>query len=150
MSSLEKLLGEAHVVGILRGCSLPGHGGLAHENELGDVGEGQGIATGDAFPDELPDEIAEEEIDFIGGGEGADILEKLGGENLGVYRGCICLETAGVVGAERRASGAAGGTMMGVNHHAAAVAAGVLVLALLIGVLFWGHGLAFRKIELRT
>jgi len=37
-----------------------------------------------------------------------------------------------------------------VDQHVATLAASVLKLALAIGVLFWGHGLAFRKIEVTT
>jgi hypothetical protein len=40
--------------------------------------------------------------------------------------------------------------MTGVDHHVAAVAAGVSVMALRISVLFWGHDLAFLEIEVTT
>src|SRR5437879_6903278 len=43
-------------------CSLPGHGGLAGEDELRDVGQSDGVTAGDALASELPDEIAEEEV----------------------------------------------------------------------------------------
>jgi hypothetical protein len=65
---------ELRFVGGLRfACSLSGHGGLAGENELRDVGESDGVTAGDALASELPDEIAEEEIDLIGGGETVDV-----------------------------------------------------------------------------
>jgi len=54
-----------------------------------------------------------------------------------------------MVGAERGRLALFAVAML-VDQHVAALAAGVLVLALAIGVLFWGHGLAFRKIEVTT
>jgi hypothetical protein len=87
--------------GFLVGCSFSGHGGLAGENELRDVGESDGVAAGDALAGELPDEIAEEEIDFVGGGEAVDVIEKLGGENFWIDSGNGGSETVRVVGAER-------------------------------------------------
>src|SRR5438132_6108563 len=84
-------------------CSLPGHGGLAGEDELRDVGQSDGVTAGDALASELPDEIAEEEIDLIGGGETVDVGEKLGGEDFGVDDWDTRFETIGVIGAERGA-----------------------------------------------
>jgi hypothetical protein len=129
-------------------CSLFGHGRLAGENQLRDVGEGDGIATCDALASELPDEIAEEEIHFIGGGEAVDVVEKLGGEGFGVDKGNLGSETVGVESAESRWSGSV--AMIGINQHVTALAAGILELALIHGKLFWGHGLAFRKMEVVT
>ncbi len=128
---------ERRFVGGLRVviCALSGHGGLAGENELRDVGEGDGVAAGDALASELPDEIAEEEIHFVGGSETVDVGEKLGGEDFGVDSRNAGFVTIGVVGAERRARGAVRGPMMLVDQHVTALTAGVLVLALTIGVL---------------
>jgi len=53
--------------GFLLRCPFSGHGGLAGENELRDVGESDGVTACDALANELSDEIAEEEIDLIGG-----------------------------------------------------------------------------------
>jgi hypothetical protein len=89
-------------------CSLPGHGGLAGEDELRDVGKSDGVTAGDAPASELPDEIAEEEIDLIGGGETVDVSEKLGGEDFGVDGWDTRFETIGVIGAERGAVYAVG------------------------------------------
>jgi hypothetical protein len=75
--------------------SLSGHGGLAGENELRDVGKSDGVTACDALASELPDEIAEDEIDLIGGGETVDVGEKLGGENLGIDGWNGRLETVG-------------------------------------------------------
>jgi hypothetical protein len=87
---------ELRFVGGLRfACSLSGHGGLAGENELRDVGKSDGVTACDALASELPDEIAEEEIDLIGGGETVDVGEKLGGENLGIDGWNGRLETVG-------------------------------------------------------
>ena len=59
---------EHRFVGSLRfDCALSGHGGLAGEDELRDVGKSDGVAAGDALASELPDEIAEEEIDLVRG-----------------------------------------------------------------------------------
>ena len=89
--------------GFLLGGSFSGHGGLAGENELRDIGESDGVTAGDALASELADEIAEEEIDLIGGGETVDIVEKLGGEYFRIDGGNAGAETVGVVGAESRA-----------------------------------------------
>ena len=67
-------------------CSLFGHGGLAGEDELRDVGQSDGVTAGDALASELPDKIAEEEIDLIGGGETVDVSEKLGGEDFDSFK----------------------------------------------------------------
>ena len=109
---------------------MSGHGGLARENELGDVGESDGITAGDALASKLPDEIAEEEIDLIGGGETVDVVEKLGGEDFRIDGWNGGAETVGVVGAERWARGAGRGTMMLVDQHVAAAAFGADVLAM--------------------
>jgi hypothetical protein len=98
---LEKAVGEAPAFGFIAGCFFSGHGGLAGENQLRDVGESDGIATRDALASELSDEIAQEEIHFIGGGKAVDVVEKLSGENLGVHHRSSRQQTAGVVGAER-------------------------------------------------
>ena len=121
-------------------CSLLGHGGLAGEDELRDVSQGDGIAACDALAGELPDEIAEEEVHFVGGGEAVDVSKEFGGENLGVDRRRSRCETASMVGAEGWAGGATCWAMIGIDQQAAAVAAGVLVMALRIRVLFGGHG----------
>jgi hypothetical protein len=117
---------------------------------LGDVGESDGVAAGDALASELPDKIAEEEIHFIGGSETVDVGKKFGGEDFRINNGNGGTETVGVVRAERRALRAVSAEMSRIDQHVAALAAGVLELALMIGVLFWGHGLAFRKIEVTT
>ena len=129
-------------------CSLPSNSGLAGENELRDVGKSDGVTAGDALAGELADEIAKEEIHFVGSGEAIDVGQKLGGEDFRIDKGDLGEETFGVEGAERRWSGSV--TMIGINEHVAALAAGVLELALIHGKLFWGHGLAFRKIEVMT
>ena len=116
--------------GFLLGCSFSSHGGLAGENELGDVGESDGVTAGDALASKLPDEIAEEEIDLIGGGETVDVVEKLGGEDFRIDGGNGGAETVGVVGAESRTRSAIRGTMVLVDQHVAAVAFGADVLAM--------------------
>jgi len=143
LDALEQPSGEAHVFVFFLCCSFSGHGGLAGEDQLRDVGEGDGVTTGDALARKLPDKFAEEEIHFIGGGEAVDVIKELGGEHLRIHHGLSRLETAGVVGAERRAGGAICWAMIGGNEHVATAAAGALVLALLIGLLFWGHRVAF-------
>jgi hypothetical protein len=119
------------------------HGGLASEKKLRDVSKSDGVAAGDAFASELSDEIAEEEIHLIGGSEAVNVAKKLRGEDLGIHDGNSRFEAVRMVGAERRASGAMLGAMILVDQHVAALAAGVLELALGIGELFWGHRLAF-------
>jgi len=141
---------ELRFVGGLRFvCSLSGQGGLAGEDELRDVGESDSVTAGDALASELPDEIAEEEIDLIGGGETVDVVEKLGGEDLGIHDGSGCAETFGVIGAERWALGSVREAMILVDQHVTAVALGADVLAMGIdggadgGAGFRGHSLAF-------
>ena len=112
-------------------CSLFGHGGLAGEDELRDVGQSDGVTAGDALASELPDEIAEEEVDLIGGGETVDVGEKLGGKDFGVD---TRFETIGVIGAERGAVYAVGKAVSCIDQHVTTLAAGVLILALLDGV----------------
>jgi hypothetical protein len=112
------------------GYGFSGHGGLASEKQLRDIGERDGVATGHALAGKLFDEIAEEEIHCIGGCEAVDVAEKLGGEDLGVDSGNGRFQTADVVGAERRALSAVRGTMMLVDQHVTAVAFGAAVLAM--------------------
>ena len=135
---MAKAVDEANEYFFSRGirfvCSLPGHSGLAGENELRDVGESDGVTPGDALAGELPDEVAEEEIHFIGGGKAVDVGEKLGGEDFGVDGRNGCLETTGVVGAEHWMLDSVCGGMVLVDQHVTAVAAGILVLALTIAV----------------
>ncbi len=131
-------------------CSFFGHGGLADEDELGDVGKSDGVAAGDALASKLPDEVAEEEIHFIGGCKAVDVGKKLGGEDLGIDDGNADSETVGVVGAERWVQRTVRGAMVLVDQHMAVLAAGVLVLTLMDELLLRGHRLAFRKIEVTT
>ena len=113
----------------LLGLKLSLQGREAVEKQLGNVGQGNGVAAGDAFAGELLDEIAEEEIHGAGGGEVVDVAEKFGGEGFRVDRWNAGSETAGVVGAERRARDAVRGTMILVDQHVAALAFGANVLA---------------------
>jgi hypothetical protein len=55
------------------------HGGDAAEEELADVGDGDGVETGDAFAGELADEIAEERVDGVGSGEVFHVVEQFVG-----------------------------------------------------------------------
>ena len=112
---------------------LFGHGSLAGEDELGDVGKCDGVAARDALASELPYEIAEEEIDLISGDETVDVGKQLGGEDFGINGGNGSLEAIGVISAEGRAAISLGGTMVLVDQHVAAVAFGANVLAPRIG-----------------
>jgi hypothetical protein len=96
----------------------------------------------------LPDEIAEEEIDLMGGSEAVDVGQKLGGKDFGIDKGNLGPETFGAEGAESGWSGSV--AMVAINQHVAALAAGVLELTLVHGKLFWGHGVAFRRMEVMT
>jgi hypothetical protein len=93
----------------LLGRLFCGHGGLAGQNQLRDVGQGDSVAPGDALARELPDEIAEEEIHLIGGRKAVNVAEKLCGEDLRVHDG-NSLEALCVVGAERGPAGSVCGT----------------------------------------
>src|SRR6266480_4163793 len=103
------------------------------------VGQSDGVAACDTFAGELLGEIADEEIHGTGGGGVIDLGEKFGGEDLGLHHGDSGSKTVGVVGAERRARGAIRGPMIRIDQHVTALGAGVLVVALRIGMLFWGH-----------
>lgn len=102
------------------GFLLAADGGKAVEEELADVGHGDGVAAGDAFVGELADEVAEEDVDGVGGGEVGDFAEEFSGD--GFVVAALLLEAfAGVVGAEFRI-----GTD---GEHVAAASAGVGELA---------------------
>jgi hypothetical protein len=148
-ASLEEAVGEADALGFILGCFFSSHGGLASEKKLRDVGEGDGVATGDALASELFDEIAQEEIHFIGGRKGVNVAEKFGGEGFGVDSGNARTETIRVVGAEGRVFGTVRGTMSRIDQHVAALATGIPILAFRIGLLFWGHRLAFLILEVK-
>jgi hypothetical protein len=133
--------------GFLLGGSLPGHGGLAGEDQLRDVGESDGVAAGDALASELPDEIAKEEIHFVGGGETVDVVKKLGGEDFGIDNWDGSAETVGVVGAERGACGSIRWAMVLVDQHVATLAFRADVLA--VGIDGGADGIAgFRGHDL--
>jgi hypothetical protein len=63
----------------------------------GDVGEDAGALGGDAIADEEKQEPGQELVDFIGGVEFGEIIEKVGGEVVGVL---LALTEAGVTEAE--------------------------------------------------
>lgn len=44
-------------------------GAYGVEEQLGHVGQGDGVAAGDALASQLADEVAKEEIDLVGGQE---------------------------------------------------------------------------------
>ena len=85
-----------------------------------DIGEGYGVAAGDAFVSKLLDEIAEEDVDGIGGREVFDVPEELVGGGFVLELPRLSLFT-NMMGAEC-GIGIAG-------EHAAAVASAVDVLA---------------------
>ena len=76
------------------GGELAVQGSEAVEEELGDVGEGYGVAAGDAFAGELFDEVAEEEVDGVGGGEVGEVAEEFGGVGVVFAELVFALETA--------------------------------------------------------
>jgi hypothetical protein len=53
--------------------------GLGVEEELGDVGEGGGVAAGDAVVGEIFEEVGQEEVDGAGLGEIFCASEEVGG-----------------------------------------------------------------------
>jgi hypothetical protein len=67
------------VVILIFGLTLAIERGDAVEEELGDVGEGNGVAASNAFMRELLDEIAEEGVDATGGREISDVVEEFVG-----------------------------------------------------------------------
>jgi hypothetical protein len=54
------------------------HRGKTIEEQLAEIGQGDGVAAGDAFASELLDEIAEEKVHIVGGGEVLDETESAG------------------------------------------------------------------------
>lgn len=143
------------------GFGFPFEGWETVEEQLRNVGEGDGVAAGNAAASDLFQKIAEEEIDGGSGGEVLDSTEKLGGdgfvarmrrrsfaEMIGAEFGVLFLPTIGV-------------RVSIVDQHAAAVASGICMLAMAIcmtlggmtfgrlifgGVIFSGHGNPFRRI----
>jgi len=130
---LTKASDEVNELRFVRGlrfvCSLSGHGGLAGEDELGDVGKSDGVTAGDALTSELPDEIAEEEIHFVGSREAVDVGKKLGGEDFRIDSGNGGSETVGVVGAEGLTRASIRRAVTLVDQHVASLAFGADVLA---------------------
>jgi hypothetical protein len=103
--------------------------GLAIQNELRDVGQGDRIFPGNAFDGDQFKEIAKEAIDRGRIGEIRHRGEELGGGGL---RGTVTpKETLGVMGAEfsrlvlKRVQGVAGGNVRRGDEHTAAAAEGV-------------------------
>jgi len=95
-------------------------GGDTVEEELRDVGEGHGVAAGDALVSELGDEISEEGVDGVGVSEVSDVVEEFVGDGFVLETARLHL-LANVVGAE-------GGVGIR-SEHAAAMAFTVDVLA---------------------
>jgi hypothetical protein len=120
-------------------------GGKAIEEELGDVGHGEGVAAGDAFAGELFQEVAQEHVDGVGGAEVLDGAKEFGGEGFGVGEGRGSFEAIGMVGAKRRTVLAVGEAVAPVDEHVTAATFGVDMLAVGAGgdfkccVLFGGH-----------
>jgi hypothetical protein len=113
------LVEDATPFGVALGVELAIEGGEAVKQELRNVGEGDGIATRNAFAGELFDEIAEEGVDGIGGGEVGEVAEEFRG--VGVVLAALLFEAeASVVRAKSRVG--VGG------EHAATVAFGIEVL----------------------
>jgi hypothetical protein len=54
----------------------------------GDVGGGASTLGGDAIADQEKQELGEELVDFIGGMEVRDLIEKFGGKVVGILFGC--------------------------------------------------------------
>src|SRR4029077_4205862 len=109
------------------------------EEQLAEIGQGYGVAAGDAFASELLNEIAEEEIHGVGGGEVFEIAEELGGEGFGIGEGTLRFALGKMVGAERGTFLSIRGTLILVNQHVTTLAARILMLTLGFGVMFGGH-----------
>jgi hypothetical protein len=132
------------LVGFGLGCGGLGvfllalHDAEAVEDELGDVGHGGGLASGDAALGQLFQEVAEEEVDGGGRGEGFRAGEEFGCGGFAV----LCLVGFGfgtrVIGAER-------GVIGSEEHVAATVEMGA---ELTLGVCGWfaRHGLSLLSV----
>jgi hypothetical protein len=132
------------IVGVLLVLHFFPQRGKAIEKQLAKVGQGDGVAASDAFSGKLFDEIAEEEIHGVGGGEVYDLAEKLGSKGFGIGDGILRFALGKMVRAKRGTFLSIRGTMILVNQHVATLAARILVLTLGFGVVFGGHGFAFR------
>jgi hypothetical protein len=95
----DETAGDVVAVGVAEGGVVAVHGGDAAEEELGDIGDGDGVETRDAFAGQLADEIAEERVYRVGGGEVGQIAEELGG-GVVVMPLVLFFEQTGVVGAQ--------------------------------------------------
>jgi hypothetical protein len=109
-------------------------GGEAVEEQLADVGLGDGVAAMDAFVSDLLEEIAEIAVDGSGGGEILDAVEKFGGEGFVRLRR-LGKALAQVVGAER--------VVIWGDEQTAAMAAGVDVTAVGVRGKLRRHGKSF-------
>jgi hypothetical protein len=87
-------------LGFFLGVQLSLQSREAIEEQLGNVSQGYSVAAGDAFEGELPGEITEKGIHGTGGGEVADVAEKIGSEDFGGDSGNGDAKTVGVVGTE--------------------------------------------------
>jgi hypothetical protein len=87
------------VVGGAEGGVVAVHGGDAAEEELGDVGDGDGVEPGDAFAGELADEVAEKGVYRVRGGEVGQVAEEFGG-GVVVMALALFFEQTGVMGAQ--------------------------------------------------
>ena len=101
----------ADVAVLSLGGALAMDSGEAIEEELRDIGKGQGVAAGDALVGELYNEIAEEEVNGVGIREVPDVVEEFVGGSFMLEATRLHL-LANVVGAE-------GGVGIRAKHTAA-------------------------------
>ncbi|HKV62261.1 MAG TPA: hypothetical protein VJO16_10130 [Candidatus Acidoferrum sp.] len=124
------------------------HAGVGVEKELRHVGEGDGVATGDAFTGELRTKLPRKRLTLSAVEKLLTSVRSSAARTSRVDKRNLGAETVSVEGAESRWSGSV--AMVGVNQHVAALSAGVLELTVIHGKLFWGHGLAFPVDEVMT
>jgi hypothetical protein len=95
----DETAGDVVAVGVAEGGVVAVHRGDAAEEELGDVGDGDGVETRDALPGELADEVAEERVDCVWRRKVGQVAEEFGG-GVVVMSLVLFFKQAGVMGAQ--------------------------------------------------
>lgn len=119
---------------------FPLHGGKGIEKELRNVGEGNGIAAGDALAGELFDEMAEKAIHRVCIGEVLDPSEEIRGNGFRIGSGNTHVIAVRMIGAERGVRISIPGSKVRIKEHVATAAFGTDMLTVESSLRFRRHG----------
>jgi hypothetical protein len=123
------------VFGVTEGGVVAVHGGDAAEEELANVGDGDGVEARDAFARELADEVAEKCVDGFWGRKVGEVAEEFVGVSIVETLASLTV-LACVMGAEFRIGTRSGETAL--------LAAAIHVAATIGGQKCGGHGSGSR------